>query len=114
MPTRWNVGPSPLVLDWNHPAVLPGDSHDFTDEQIDAGIAGDWSETDPRAGLSDEQVFKRARDRSRPELDDEAHSLGIDTTDLHTKQDVASAIQAALDAAAQTIEETSPAEPEKE
>lgn len=114
MPTRWNVGPSPVVLNWTEPAVMPGDSYDFTDEQIAAGLAGEWSEADPREGLSGEQVFKRARDRSRADLDDEARGLGVDTTDLSTKQDVAEAIQAALDAAAQTIEDTSPAEPEKE
>lgn len=62
MPTRWNVGPSPVVLDWNKPAVLPGESHNFTDKQVKAGLAGEWSDTDPRAGLDAEKAFKKRRD----------------------------------------------------
>jgi hypothetical protein len=62
MPTRWNVGPSPVVLDWNEPAIMPGASYDFTDEQAAAGIAGDWSDKDPRAGRDAEKAFKKRRD----------------------------------------------------
>lgn len=111
MPKLFNVGPDPVVIDWSERAVMPGEPYDFTDEQIAAGLAGQWSETNPREGLSDEGAFKLARDHSRAELDEQAHALGIDPSDLHTKQDVAQAIQAALDAAAQTID-TDPAEPE--
>jgi hypothetical protein len=58
----WNVGPGPVVLDWSSPAIQPGDSHEFTDEQVDAGIAGDWSDKDPRSGLEAEKAFKQKRD----------------------------------------------------
>lgn len=110
MPTRWNVDHQHALIDpLNYISVAPGASYEFTDEQIEAGIAGCWSEVDPREGLSDERAFKLARDSSRGDLDDQAHALGVDTTDLHTKQDVAQAIQAALDAAAQTID-TDPAD----
>lgn len=110
MPKLFNVGPDPVVIDWSEPAVMPGTAYEFTDEHVAAGLAGQWSEVDPREGLTDERAFKLARDSSRSDLDDQAHALGIDATDLHTKQDVAEAIQAALDAAAQTIEDNSPAE----
>jgi hypothetical protein len=62
MPKLYNVGPSPVVLDWSGPAIMPGDSYEFTDEQAAAGIAGDWSEKDPREGLEAEKAFKKRRD----------------------------------------------------
>ena len=110
MPRLFNVDSQPMVIDYSRRAVMPGESYDFTDEQAAAGIAGQWSETDPREGLSDERVFKLARDTSRQDLDAQASTLGVDTSALQTKQDVAQAIQAALDTAAQTIEDNSPAE----
>lgn len=62
MPTRWNTGHSPVVLDWQLPAVMPGESCEFTDDQIAAGLAGDWSDTDPRPGRDVEKTFKKRRD----------------------------------------------------
>lgn len=62
MPKLFNTGHMPVVLSWQEPAVMPGDSYDFTDEQAAAGIAGDWSEHDPRAGLDAEKAFKKRRD----------------------------------------------------
>ena len=58
----WNVDHQPVVIDHDHPAVQPGESHDFTDEQLAGGLAGLWSETDPRAGLDAEVVWKARRD----------------------------------------------------
>ena len=110
MPELFNIGHSPVVLSWSEPAVMPGESHDFTDEQIAVGVAGDWSDTDPREGLSDERAFKLARDSSRADLDEQARGLGVDPSGLQTKQDVAQAIQAAFDTAAQTIDDNTPAE----
>lgn len=49
MPRRWNLDPFPVVVDAELPAIQPGEPHDFTDEQIKAGITGNWSKTDPRA-----------------------------------------------------------------
>ena len=50
MPLRWNADHQPLVVDNNRPAVMPGESHDFTDEQIAAGLGGLWIKKNPRAG----------------------------------------------------------------
>ena len=96
MPTRFNTDHQAAVLDWiEHVVVQPGESHEFTDEEIAAGLAGSWSETDPRAGLSEEQEFKRLRDASRAELDDEARSLSLDPSQYPNKQAVIEAIKAA-------------------
>lgn len=62
MPTRFNTDHQPQVLSWQEPAVMPGDSHEFTDEEIAAGLPSCWSETDPRAGLEGEKRFKAKRD----------------------------------------------------
>lgn len=66
MKTLYNVGHQPVVVDHGCPAVQPGESHKFTDEQIAAGIAGDWSPDDPRKGLEEERQFKQRRDK-KPE-----------------------------------------------
>ena len=58
----FNTDSQPVVISWSEKAVLPGESYDFTDEQIAAGIAGSWSEDDPRAGLPAEKEFKSRRD----------------------------------------------------
>ena len=113
MPRLYNLHHDYVVINHGEPGVPPGGPYDFTDEQVAAGLAGSWSETDPREGLADEQVFKLARDHSRAELDLQALHLGIDPSDLGTKQAVAEAIQTALDAKAQSIEDvpdTDPAE----
>lgn len=47
MPRLYNVDHSPTSIE-NGLAVAPGESYDFTDEQVEAGIAGAWSQTDPR------------------------------------------------------------------
>lgn len=63
MPKLFNLDHSPVVVDYSERAVMPGESYDFTDEQVAAGIAGQWSEEDPRAGLEAERAFKQKRDR---------------------------------------------------
>lgn len=62
MPKLFNVDHQPAVLRWHEPAIMPGESHDFTDEEVAAGLGGQWSEEDPRAGLKDEREFKKRRD----------------------------------------------------
>jgi hypothetical protein len=64
MPKRWNLDHSPHVVDYSQRAVMPGESYDFTDEQIKAGLAGNWGEEDPRAGLKAEREFKQKRDQN--------------------------------------------------
>lgn len=106
MPTRFNTDSQPHVVSYDQRAVMPGESHDFTDEEIAAGLAGSWSDVDPRAGLDDEKAFKKARDATRDELDKEATALGIDPAALSSKQEVVKAIKQALDTRAQSIEDT--------
>lgn len=76
MPLRFNasmnnVVPSHLVGEgkergWqpahHEVAVLPGEGHEFSDEEIKAGLGVEWVEDDPRAGLPAEREFKRGRD----------------------------------------------------
>ena len=63
MPKKlWNVDHQPHVIDWSERAVMPGEPYEFSDEQIAAGLAGQWSEEDPRAGLEAEKAFKKRRD----------------------------------------------------
>jgi hypothetical protein len=73
MPRLFNVHHSPVILDgdWDHRAVQPGDPYDFSDEQVENGIGVEWSETDPRAGLAQERVWKRQRD-AKPEAPTES------------------------------------------
>jgi hypothetical protein len=52
-------------------AVQPGESYDFTDEQVAAGLAGSWSDEDPRAGLKAERAFKKRRDAKTSPSPDE-------------------------------------------
>jgi len=104
MPKLYNLDHQHAIYDADKPGIAPGESHDFTDEEA-AALSGSWSETDPRAGLADEQTFKLARDTSRADLDEQATALGVDPTGLPTKQAVAEAIQAALAAQAQSIED---------
>jgi hypothetical protein len=47
VPRLYNIDHSPASVE-NGPSVLPGETYDFTDEQVAAGIAGLWSENDPR------------------------------------------------------------------
>jgi hypothetical protein len=62
--TLWNTDHQPVVLDWQQPAIMPGEPHEFTDEQIAAGVAGSWGEEDPRSGLEAEKAFKTKRDKA--------------------------------------------------
>lgn len=48
MPRLFNVGSEPVVISWSERAVMPGGSYVFTDEQVAAGVAGQWSEENPR------------------------------------------------------------------
>lgn len=106
MPRLYNVDHQPHLINpvGDERAVLPGEPYEFSDEQIAAGLAGHWSETDPREGLDDERAFKLARDTSRTDLDEQARQLGIDPSGLASKQAVAEAIVAAS-------ADTNPAEP---
>ena len=62
MPRLFNVDHQAAVLSHDRPGVPPGAAHNFTDDELEAGIAGLWSETDPRKGLPAERAFKRKRD----------------------------------------------------
>jgi hypothetical protein len=64
MTKLYNVDHQPAVADHGKPAVRPGESYDFTKDQVEAGIAGQWSEENPRKGLKQEREFKRARDKA--------------------------------------------------
>jgi hypothetical protein len=64
MPTRWNLDHQYQILDGGI-VVAPGDPHDFTDEQLADGIAGEWADEDPRRGLPEEHEFKQRRNRSK-------------------------------------------------
>jgi hypothetical protein len=61
MPRLYSLDPFPVVPNIHRPAVFPGMGYDFTDEQVKAGITGQWSEKDPRAGLPQERAFKARR-----------------------------------------------------
>ena len=58
----YNLDHQPAVIDPNELAVMPGESHDFTAGQVEAGIAGVWSKKNPRKGLEQEKAFKGRRD----------------------------------------------------
>ena len=60
--TLYNIEAGGQILDPNERAVMPGESHEFSDEEIEHGIPAGWSETDPRAGLPAEQAWKATRD----------------------------------------------------
>ena len=61
----YNVDHQPAVVDPNESATMPGESREFTREEIEAGIGGLWSKDDPRKGLAAERKFKQRRDRAR-------------------------------------------------
>lgn len=61
MPRLFNIDHSPVSVE-NGPAVMPGETYDFTDEQVAVGIAGLWSENDPRRGIRQKLAVKRATD----------------------------------------------------
>lgn len=57
----YNLDAQPIIVSHDQPAVQPGDGHDFTEEQIKAGVTGIWSEEDPRKGRDQDREFKRTR-----------------------------------------------------
>lgn len=61
MPILYNVDHQAQILGAGV-AVQPGEGHEFAVDQIARGVAGLWSETDPRRGLDDEKAFKARRD----------------------------------------------------
>jgi hypothetical protein len=61
VPRFYNIDHSPASVE-NGPAVAPGDAYDFTDEQVAVGIAGLWSEHDPRGGARQQPAFEQAHD----------------------------------------------------
>lgn len=86
MPRLYNTDHQPHLI---HPtsgerAVMPGESYDFTDEQIAAGLAGCWSDTDPREGLAGEQKFKRRRDTKASKATDPDDTSEGDSSDENT------------------------------
>jgi hypothetical protein len=92
MPLLWNHDWQPLVVDQNLPAIQPGGSHNFSDEQVANGIGGLWSAEPPGARE------KRAVDKAKKAI--------RGTPQAREKQ--------AVDKAREAIKKTEPAEPEKE
>lgn len=91
---KFNVDHQAAILDGGV-AVAPGEPHDFTAKQIAAGLAGRWSDEDPRAGLIEEREFKRLRDASRAELDADLVALDLNPADYANKPAAITAIMAA-------------------
>ena len=62
--TLYNYDSQTAVLYNESPGVLPGESREFSDEELAAGWAGmdRWSDKDPRRGLADERAWKKERD----------------------------------------------------
>jgi hypothetical protein len=56
----YNADHQPVVVDHALPAVQPGESHDFTDEQLKDGIAGVWSAESPRS-VTKADLLERAQ-----------------------------------------------------
>jgi hypothetical protein len=59
VPLRWNIDHQPLVIHPQLPAIQPGQSYDFSDEQVANGIGGLFSEEPPFA--KEERAIKKAR-----------------------------------------------------
>lgn len=112
MPRLFNVDHQHAILDADT-SVAPGAPHDFTDEEAER-LTGSWADEDPRAGLADEEEFKRLRDASRSDLDDEARALGIDPSGMKNRQQVREAITAVRAAQNTETDATSPPSPDDE
>jgi hypothetical protein len=135
----WNLDHQPVVVENDQPAVLPGESYEFTKEQIEAGVAGNWSDKDPRKGLADEAAFKRRRDgkETAADLRKRAEEAGLEVPKKAKKAEIAELLEQAEKTAAEAAEqgagenvpepegsegdnapappdETEPAQPEKE
>lgn len=106
MPLKFNADHQAVMLDAFTP-VQPGEQADVPDD-----IAGLWVDEDPRAGLDAEREFKRLRDASRAELDEELAGLGLDPAQFANKQAAIEAIQAAKAAPVAAGNITDPAEPD--
>lgn len=50
------------IVEQDEPGVRPGESYDFTDEQIAAGISGVWSKGEPRKASRGSSKDKSASD----------------------------------------------------
>lgn len=61
MPKLFNLDHQHAIVS-DGTSVAPGESYDFTAAEIKAGVAGNWSPDDPRAGLAEEKRFKSRRD----------------------------------------------------
>lgn len=47
MATLFNADHQAAIVDHGETVVLPGGTHEFTDEEVEAGITGSWSPTAP-------------------------------------------------------------------
>lgn len=62
MPIRFNLShQTRQPRGGDGPAVAPGESFDFSDEEAEH-LDAEWSDVDPRAGLAEEKAFKAKRD----------------------------------------------------
>ena len=64
MPRLFNHDHQAHVVDPDLPAIQPGESHEFTDEQVNAGLTGIWKQTVPRKGLP-AQIHKEQREHEQ-------------------------------------------------
>lgn len=86
---RWNADHQPAVVNHDEPAVMPGESYDFTQEQLDAGLAGVWSEEKLiRSTETKKELLARAQEAG---LDIPAQATKTEIEDLleHCEQSVA-------------------------
>lgn len=82
MKKLYNADHQPVIVDHGQTAVMPGGSHTFTDEQLESGIAGVWSE---------QPVIDA--EPTRAELVSRAAELGIDVPARATKDQIAELIE---------------------
>lgn len=68
MPTLYNGDAFPAIVHADEPATQPGAPRNFTKEELENGIAGNWVKTDPRSGLAAERAFKAKRDKTADPL----------------------------------------------
>lgn len=72
MPFLFNHDHQAAIVDHGETAVLPGESHEFSDEEVEAGIAGSWSSTPP---VADETAKKDRAKRPDPAQNVEAPQI---------------------------------------
>ena len=97
--TLYNVAPHGLIVVPNERAVMPGEAHEFSDEELAQMSMLGWSETDPRSGLHQETAWKARRDELVTELEaaDDPDKIAELSTEI-----------------SQIVEPAAPVEPEKE